>query len=165
MQRELNPDLFGEKRALTDAPAFLPELSTEPHFLDVDRQIHEIKAQIQRTEDISRQTQAQWADSLKGSHLKLERLQQMIARLENSHNGLAQEVGSRLSQMQQRIIERASYDEKTQEMIDRHNHVIKSFEVRMNQMQKLIQEKELVLNSTLQALNDCKHEIARLKRL
>ncbi len=165
MQRELNPDLFGENRAPTEAPSFLPELTTEPHFLDVDRQILEIKAYLQKSDESARQNQAQWTDSLKGSHLKLERLQQMIARLENSHNGLAQEVGLRLTQMQQRIIERASYDEKTQEMIDRHNHVIKSFEVRMNQMQKLMQEKEVVLSLTLQALNDCKHEIARLKRL
>ncbi len=165
MQRELNPDLFGENRAPTEAPSFLPELTTEPHFLDVDRQILEIKAYLQKSDESARQNHVQWTDSLKGSHLKLERLQQMIARLENSHNGLAQEVGLRLTQMQQRIIERASYDEKTQEMIDRHNHVIKSFEVRMNQMQKLMQEKEVVLSSTLQALNDCKHEIARLKRL
>ena len=165
MQRELNPDLFGENRAPTEAPSFLPELTTEPHFLDVDRQILEIKAYLQKSDESARQNQAQWTDSLKGSHLKLERLQQMIARLENSHNGLAQEVGLRLTQMQQRIIERASYDEKTQEMIDRHNHVIKSFEVRMNQMQKLMQEKEVFLSLTLQALNDCKHEIARLKRL
>jgi hypothetical protein len=35
----------------------------------------------------------------------------------------------------------------------------------MNQMQKLMQEKESLLNSTLQALNDSKMEIARLKRL
>ena len=32
-------------------------------------------------------------------------------------------------------------------------------------MQKFLQDKEVILNSTLQALNDCKHEIARLKRL
>lgn len=165
MQRELNPELFGEKRLSADAPTFISELISEPHFLDVDRQILELKAQLQKSEENHRLQQTQWSDSMKTSNLKLERLQQLMARLENSHNGLAQEIGSRLTQMQQRIVERASYDEKTQEMIDRHNHVIKSFEVRMNQMQKLIQEKEVILNSTLQALNDCKHEIARLKRL
>lgn len=165
MQRELNPELFGEKRVSTEAPAFLPELTSDPHFLDVDRQILEIKSQAQRSEENSRQLQLQMAESLKNGHLKTERLQQMMVRLETSHNGLAQEIFTRLNQMQQRIIERASYDEKTQEMIDRHNQVIKSFEVRMNQMQKLIQEKEAILNSTLQALNDCKHEIARLKRI
>ena len=165
MQRELNPELFGEKRVSSESPAFLPELSTEPHFLDVDRQILELKAQMQKSEEASRHLQAQWAESLKTNHLKLERAQQLIARLENSHNGLALEIATRMNQMQQRIIERASYDEKTQEMIDRHNHVIKSFELRMNQMQKFLQDKEVILNSTLQALNDCKHEIARLKRI
>ena len=165
MHRELNPELFGEKRISVETPALLADLSGEPHFLDVDRQISELKAQTQKSEENNRQLQTQWADSVKTGNLKLERVQQLLTRLETSHNGLAQEIAVRLTQMQQRIVERASYDEKTQEMIDRHNQVIKSFEVRMNQMQKLIQEKEVILNSNLQALNDCKHEIARLKRL
>ena len=165
MQPELNPELFGEKRVSTEAPTFLPELSADPHFLDVDRQILELKSQAQRSDEAHHRIQSQIAETLKNSQLKTERLNQMISRLEASHNGLAQEISTRLGQMQQRIIERAAYDEKTQEMIDRHNHVIKSFEVRMNQMQKLLQEKEAILNSALVALNDCKHEIARLKRI
>lgn len=158
MQRELNPELFGEKRLSIDAPAIVGERVPEPDFLDVDRQILELRSQQQKI-------QTQVLDHVKNSNLKLERMQQLVARLETSHNGLAQEVGHRISQMQQRLIERASYDEKTQEMIDRHNQVIKSFEVRMNQLQRILQEKEAQLSNTLQALTDAKNEIAKLKRI
>jgi DNA repair exonuclease SbcCD ATPase subunit len=125
MQRELNPDLFGEKRLAPETPAFVAERPMEPSFLDVDRQILELKAQNKNIYENNRRVQTQLADHIKSSHIKLERMQQLIGRLETSHNGLAQEIATRLTQMQQRIVERASYDEKTQEMIDRHNHVLK----------------------------------------
>jgi DNA repair exonuclease SbcCD ATPase subunit len=158
MSRELNPELFGEKRVSIEAPAVVGERLPEPDFLDVDRQILELRNQNQKV-------QVQMAEMAKSSNLKIEKLQQQVSRLETIHNGLAGEIGNRLNQMQARIIERASYDAKTQEMIDRHNQVIKSFEVRMTQLQRILQEKEAQLNTTLQALNDAKTEIMRLKRI
>lgn len=155
--RELNPELFGEKRLVTDAAPTLGERALEPDFLDVDRQILELKNQQSKS-------QVQTADFVKSTNAKLERMQQMVSRLEASHNGLAQELASRIHQMQGRIVERASYDEKTQEMIDRHGQIMKSFEVRMQQLQRILAEKESQLSTTLQALNEAKLEIARLKR-
>lgn len=168
MQRELNPDLFGEKRLGPEtaaAPAFVADNPLEPSFLDIDRQILDIKNHLQKLDENDRRQQGQVSDFVKSTNIKIERLHQLISRLETSHNGLAQEIAQRLTNMQQRIVERASYDEKTQEMIDRHNQIIKSFEVRMNQMQKILQEKENILTAAMVALNDAKAEIARLKRL
>jgi DNA repair exonuclease SbcCD ATPase subunit len=156
MQRELNPELFGERRLSTDAPAIVGDKVPEPDFLDVDRQILELKTQQQKM-------QTQLLDHVKGVNLKLERMQQLVSRLENSHNGLTQEIANRMSQMHGHIVERASVDEKTQEMIDRHNQMMKSFEARMTQLQRILQEKEAQLSHSLQALSEAKNEIARLK--
>lgn len=158
MQRELNPDLFGEKRLSVEAPAIVGDKMPEPDFLDIDRQILELRNQHQKT-------QAQLADHVKSSNLKLERMQQLLVRLETSHNGLTVEVGNRLTQMQQHIVERASVDEKTREMMERHTQIIQSFEARMTQLQRVLHEKEAQLSHSLQALADAKAEIARLKRI
>ncbi len=156
MQRELNPDLFGEKRLSVEAPAIVGDKVPEADFLDIDRQILELRTQQQKM-------QGQLTDHAKGTNVKLERMQQLLSRLETSHNGLTQEIGNRLSQMQQHLIERASVDEKTREMMDRHHQMVQSFESRMSQMQRILQEKEAQLSHSLQALSEAKSEIARLK--
>ena len=56
-------------------------------------------------------------------------------------------------------------DQKMQEVIDRHNSVLKGFEVRITHLQKLLSEKDSQVMSAFAALNEAKMEIARLKRL
>jgi hypothetical protein len=77
----------------------------------------------------------------------------------------AMESGQKISQLNQKLTERKSLEMKVQEMVDRHNNVIKSFEVRMGQLQKLLAEKDAMLVSAQATLNDAKMEITRLKRL
>ncbi len=102
---------------------------------------------------------------MKTTHLRLEKLQQQMVRFENSHNGLAQETGHKLAQIGHKFIERKSMDQKIQELVDRYSGVIKSFEVRMHHLQKLLSEKESQMMSAQAELNQAKMEIARLKRL
>src|SRR5690606_35675970 len=128
MARELNPELFGEKRVAPEPVAYTSDVAPEASFLDIDRQMFELKSHLQRLDETDRKVQSQVAEFAKGISIKVEKLQQLIHRLEGSHNGLAQEIAQRLTGMQQKIVERASYDEKTQEMMDRHNKVIRSFE-------------------------------------
>jgi hypothetical protein len=102
---------------------------------------------------------------IKTSNLKFEKQNALLNRLEQSHNGLATEAGQKIGQLTAKANERRSIDLKVQEMVDRHNNVIKSMEVRMNHMQKLLVEKEAQMVSAQAALNEAKMEIARLKRL
>ncbi len=158
MQKELNPELFGEKRLVDNLnTSVVGETLAEPDFLNIDLQILDLKNSQQKV-------LVQTADHAKGTNLKLERLQQQLTRLEVAHNQLVQEIGQRLNQMQQRIVERASYDEKTREMFDRHNQVLQSFEAKVMQLQRHLAEREAQLGGALQTLNDAKMEIARLKR-
>jgi chromosome segregation ATPase len=133
--------------------------------LNTDRQIFELKAQNQALADQMNKIVGTVNELIKSSNIKFDRNQQLLTRLEQSHNGLATEAGQKITQLSQRVNERKSLDLKVQEMVDRHNNIIKSFEVRMNHLQKLLAEKEAQMISCQTALNEAKMEISRLKRL
>lgn len=174
MHKELNPELFGEARTMSGgrskeldpmgagAPAAGGETT---HFLNVDRQLLELRQQVGQMREELRKLSTQTQEFMKTSHLRIEKFQQQMSRLEQSHNGLVQETGQRMTQIGQRFAERKSMDAKVQELVDRHSNVIKSFEVRMHHLQKLLTEREAQILSAQTALNEAKMEIARLKRL
>jgi len=167
MQKELNPELFGEKKSASPARReglIPPAPSTDPSYLNTDRQIFEIKSQIlSMNEQLNKLTQA-LNETNKTTNGKFDRVQQSQTRLETAHNGLATEAGQKIQQINTKLAERKTLDMKIQEMVDRHNNVIKSFEVRLNHMQRLLAEKENQLVASQAALNEAKMEIARLKR-
>ena len=167
MNKELNPDLFGEKKSTkTSSLENSMSLATPGgNYLNTDRQIFELRVQNQNLADQLNKVVATVNELIKSSNAKFEKQSSLLNRLEQSHNGLANEAGQKITQLTQRINERKSLDLKVQEMVDRHNNVIKSFEVRMNHLQKLLSEKEAQMISTQAALNEAKMEIARLKRL
>ncbi|WP_415063265.1 hypothetical protein [Bdellovibrio sp.] len=167
MHKELNPELFGEKKVVKnpvmDAPVNLGPAGNS--YLNTDRQIFELKAQNQALADQLNKVVGTVNELIKTSNVKFEKQSHLLSRLEQSHNGLATEAGQKITQLAQKVNERKSLDLKVQEMVDRHNNVIKSFEVRMNHLQKLLAEKEAQMISAQAALNEAKMEIARLKRL
>lgn len=177
MNKELNPELFGEKRvtkpetgglgatSLHSAGLHSNSASVDAGFLNLDRQVFELKSAFNQMNEQFKKLTQQMLEHSKSSNLKLERLQQSLGRLEQSHNGLALEAGQKISSMNQKFQERKALDAKIQEMVDRHNNVVKSFEVRMNQLQKLLVDKEAQVVAAQAAINETKMEIARLKRL
>ncbi|MFM6928061.1 MAG: hypothetical protein ACKOX6_06320 [Bdellovibrio sp.] len=167
MHKELNPELFGEKKINkgTSLEGSSTMGSGATSYLNTDRQIFEIKAQNQALVDQMNKIVGTVNELIKSTNTKFERQQALLSRLEQSHNGLATEAGQKITQLSQRVNERKSLDLKVQEMVDRHNNIIKSFEVRMNHLQKLLSEKEAQMISSQAALNEAKMEIARLKRL
>lgn len=167
MQKELKPELFGEKNPIRPRESFAFEQSAAPapDFLDVDRRVLDLKNQVGGLAEEVRKNISQMQEFMKTAQLRLEKMQQQVHRLEQNHNGLAQESGQKLSHMAARLGERKSLDQKIQDMVDRHSGVIKSFEVRMNQLQRLLAEKENQLATAQSAINEAKMEIARLKRL
>ena len=163
--KELNPDLFGEKRSGRMSHYDIPEQFKDSQHIQQDRQITELRSQLHSIQEAARSTNSQFQDFVKNSNMKFERLAQQMARLEQTHNAFAMESGQKISQLNQKLTERKSLELKVQEMVDRHNNVIKSFEVRMGQLQKLLAEKDAMLVSAQATLNDAKMEITRLKRL
>lgn len=171
MQKELNPELFGEKKIVKSSSMVGMESSSaasaanNANYLNTDRQIFEVKSQNQMLAEQMNKIVSTVNELIKSTNAKFDRQQSQVSRLEQSHNGLATEAGQKINQLSQKINERKSLELKVQEMVDRHNTVIKSFEVRMNHLQKLLAEKEAQTIASQAALNEAKMEIARLKRL
>jgi chromosome segregation ATPase len=102
---------------------------------------------------------------LNESKLKINRLTQKLANFEDRLDGLTQEVRTANSRLSSRFNERGLAEHKIEALIERQNSVINSFEKRMNQMTKNLEDSQLQLIRTQSALEDARREIAKLKRL
>ena len=176
MQKELNPELFGTFNTtstvtgdnLNNGGRFM-EGSSQKMWADMMEQselrvaglTHDMREIKQQMKDLI----TQFSELFKNTQSRMDRLQQAIQKLDANDHLLAQEISNRVGQLHSRIGERKQLDMKMQEMVDRHNSVLKSFEVRLQHMQKILSEKEGQLLQTTAALNDAKMEISRLKRL
>lgn len=168
MQKELNPDLFGERKVTQKTTQNQPAgayATQGADWLSMDRQMMDLRTQIQHIVEQVNKMAANVNEQLKNTTMRMERFQQQMTRLEQNHNGLAQESGQKIAQLNLRMQEKKALELKVQEMLDRHNNVVRSFEVRMTHLQKLLSEKEAQAAAAQQALNETKMEIARLKRL
>jgi chromosome segregation ATPase len=162
--RELNPSLFAETSSRAKVIEGGAHLQV-PQVMHADQKIHELKAQISvLAEHLGKVSQGH-TELAKSSQHKFEKIQQVLIKLENNDQYIVNEAAQKFARMNDRFAERKSVDAKVQEMIDRHNSILKSFEMRLAQMQRILMEKESQLLTTQAALNETKMEIARLKRL
>jgi hypothetical protein len=161
MQKELNPDLFGTPH-VASKKIEIPTNSTpqvlEQKYLETKQSISALAQQMQSMA-------TQFVEFQKSTQLKIERLAQVLGKLEHSHQTTTVEAAGKIAHLNQRLGERKTLDQKMQELVDRHNSVLKGFEVRITHLQKLLSEKDGQVMSAFAALNEAKMEIARLKRL
>jgi archaellum component FlaC len=75
------------------------------------------------------------------------------------------EINEKFAQINSRVTERRLQESKIQEMMDRHNQVLQTYDVRMGQIQKIVHEQELQLMGAKASLEEARREIARLKKL
>lgn len=167
MQKELNPDLFGEpstsKTRTVEPPSPVATMGLL-HVKEVDTKLAEMRSQMNVMIDNMNRFAVQVNDAMKANHQRVDKMGEAIRKLEQSDEALTLDNTQKLSQLAQKLGERRTLDMKVQEMIDRHNSVLKSYELRLSQLQKLIAEREQQIMNTQSALNEAKMEIARMKR-
>lgn len=161
MQKELNPELFGgpvnSKKVVETPPQFDPG-PWEQKLGDLRLLSTQYAQQLQTLA-------SQMMEFQKSAQLKFDRLSQALHRLEQSHQITTVEAAGKISHLNQRLGERKTLDLKMQELVDRHNSVLRGFEVRITHLQKLLSEKDAQVMSALSSLNEARMEISRLKRL
>lgn len=191
MQKQLNPRLFGS--SFTPYPQTPPTQAFAEGFIQAqnhsahapvgsDRNLNDMSrseahAQWQsleeRLERLQRQVQEyqgqlthlafQSEESLKGVRLRSDRLQSMVSQVDQKQDALVIETSQKIHFLQQKHLEQKKLEENIQSLVDRQNNLLKGYEVRMGQMQKLLAEKEAQMIATLAALNETKSELQRLK--
>lgn len=161
MRKELNYNFF-DMNAGDPSPNwnFIPKpanteqikiLDEVPIISDNHAEISELRAEI--------------IEIQKTSKLKSERFNQSLQRLENQQSLLTADISEKFALLLQKLTEQKKYDQKVQDIVDRHNNLLKGYEIRLNQMQKLLVQKEQDYIEAVMTLKELKSEISRLKRL
>lgn len=191
MHRELNPQLFGTKSAAEkignpvdpSQPAAgimgRPQGGEQAHGAAANRQvpyppidikglehqIHTLKVALIQMEKRTDTIASKMEDLARTVHGRLERFSQAIVRLEENQSQQQQENVAKFAHLVGKVNERKISDNKVQELMDRHNNIIRNFENRLLSLQRLVSEQEMALHNSQAALEEARSEIVRLKRL
>ncbi len=95
-------------------------------------------------------------------HNRLERFGQTLSSFAEAQNKNAAESAQRFATVVGKVNERKVTDMKVQDMMDRHNTIVRNFENRLMSLQRLVGEQEMSLHNAQATLEEARAEIARL---
>ncbi len=155
MSRQINMDIFNE----TYNPSIV-EKEAYPLFEGdrVDPHYDEIAA---RTEKLRYEVQ-EWVKSL---NLRLEKTTQRVQFLEERAVLTARENHEKLATLYSKIKETQNSDFKFASLIERHNQIVQSFELRLTQSQRLIENQAVQIAKQHELIEDARRQLEKLKRL
>jgi chromosome segregation ATPase len=185
VHRELNPELFGTPSSVEggDQPvdpsrpatrvmgrAAEPAAKRASSYLPGDLKaleahVNTLRVAMMQLEKRVESNQAQMQELARSTAMRLERFGSVITRMEETIAQSHQESTARFAQVAAKVNERKVTDSKVQELLDRHNHIVRNFENRMLALQRVVSEQEMALHNSQAALEEARNEIARLKRL
>jgi chromosome segregation ATPase len=168
MARELNRELFGASRA-NETPA--GEVNSPVAFAKAD----EVRVLHLHVENISKRLK-EFESRLETMYTKTDELaktnKQRFERVQghfHSQNERIQagfnDVNGKIAQVVSRVNERKVSEGVVKEMVERQSSLIQTFEVRMQQLQRVISEQELQLMNARSELKEALQELSRLKKL
>lgn len=173
MARELNRDLFGNRnlgmtetgpaQTGTPAAAVAPAKAEDVRvlFLHVEAIAKRLKEFESKIETLNTKVD----DMTKQNKQRFERVQSGFNNQgEVVKNGF-NDINHKIAQVVSRVNERKVADSVVKEMVERSSQVVQSFEVRLNQLQRVISEQELQLTNARAQLKDALQELSRLKKL
>ena len=131
----------------------------------LEAQVLQIKAVLSQFDRRLEQMAAQINETNRDNQSRLDRYGQQLLRLEDGIQRLTTDTSNRLASLAGRVNERKVSDSKLQDLIDRHNLLVRNFENRLSSLQKLAGDQEQALLSAFAALEDARADLARLKRM
>lgn len=146
-------------------PLFQQSLESDPKNQKIQIQEKFDPTPMRYTQAPQSSASADMMEFINESKLKMNRFAQKIANMEDRIDGLTQEVRAANAKFTSRYSERGLAEHKIEALIERQNSMINSFEKRMAQMAKHMEESQLQLIRTQSALEDARREIAKLKKL
>jgi chromosome segregation ATPase len=174
MSRELKRDLFDD---------LLPPARTDSSFLNVNlqgssetnsalqedwhvllAQFDLFKRRFKELESRQENTQNRMSEWMESTKVRFDRFNSAGSRMEQFLKQTIHEINEKFAQLNSRVTERRLQESKIQEMMDRHNQVLQTYDVRMGQIQKIVHEQELQLMGAKASLEEARREIARLKK-
>ena len=177
MHRELNPQLFGTtaspEKPSPDAQGPLARPSQNQQrqvpyppldLKNIEQQMASLRLALLQMEKRNEAFTARMDDVARSVHARMDRFAQALVRLEEIQNHHNQDNTTKFAQVVAKVNERKVSDTKIQELIDRHNTIVRNFENRMVLLQRLVTEQEMALHNAQAALEDARAEIIKNKR-
>ncbi len=179
MSREINKELFGvqgvastfdDRRASTErrpqAPVSSLDVGFEVREEDWRLLTHQVEQLRRRNKELEAKIESnnsRMDDLLKAAKTRIDRVGAATQRLEEMSKIKFQEVTAKISTLAGKVTERKVTDTKIEQMVARYNQSLQSFELRTQQLQKLISEQEMQIHNYKSALNEAQREMALLK--
>lgn len=165
MKKELNYNFFDLNGSVPVKPVFLESESPNWNFVQEQEKAIDSAPPTSNNHEELNELKVEILEIQKTSKLKSDRFNQSLLRLENHQSQMSADISEKFALLLQKLTEQKKYDQKVQDIVDRHNNLLKGYEVRLNQMQKLLMQKEQDYVEATTTLKELKAEIARLKRL
>lgn len=168
MARELNRELFGNLTPATPV-AEGPQAPVAYAKADEVRVLHlhieNLSKRLKEFESRVETMQTRTDDMMAQNKMRFERVQSHFKAQSEQFQSGTLDINNKIAQVVSRVNERKVSENVVKEMIERHSTVVQTFEVRMQQLQKLIGEQELQLINTRSELKSALQELSRLKKL
>lgn len=186
MGRELNKDLFesSDMSAASNAVSANSKVPSPPHFPGwaspapepvphflreedwklMQTQVEELKRRSKDQDETLESTNRKLNELATASKVRIERLSAATMRLEEYVKSSMQELNAKLATVMSKVNERKLSENQIQELIDRHTHIVRNFEVRLNQLQKVVSDQEMQIMNSREAVQEAQREMARMKR-
>lgn len=161
MHKKLNPGLFDE--ISTDRPS---PIATPNHFsasasmsptsnMEVQRlneEVQGLKAKLRNYDNQMEVFKNQLTDFVHTFDQRFDRLSQALSRMEKSVHAQGRDTEDKFRGVREKIQSQSFEEAKIEGLIERQSIAIRNFENRMAAMQKLLNEKELLLMKCMEAL-------------
>jgi chromosome segregation ATPase len=186
MPRELNPELFESFRRELEAaestgvqptrdlvrPSSLsPNKMFEPEFevceedwVAVIEQIRKLTKTVKDLEIAQQKQDTKTQEVLGAAKIRIERIGTGAQRLDEKSAMKFTEIAQKLASLTSKVTERKVSDRKIEDLLNRHNLTVQNFELRLQQMQKIINEQEMQLMNYKSALTEAKRELEQMRR-
>lgn len=166
MKKQLHPGLFEETRRQSGmSGVFEPLAGSDQLELTSLQWAAESKRLEKKVESLKAELIAKTDESLKQSRQHIDMQGSRIGSLESRFETMSSELKSKLNSLAVKVTEKQMSDLKTQALIDRHTQLLRQFETRVLQLQKVIEEQEFQILNYQASLEEARHELSKLKRL
>lgn len=169
VHKKLNPGLFGEvsgeRSPIVATPnhALQPPSPTSPMELQrINEEVQGLKAKLRNYDNQMEVFKNQLTDFVHSFDQRFDRLSQALSRTEKTLHSSARDTEDKFRGVREKIQAQSFEEAKVEGLIERQSIAIRNFENRMAAMQKILNEKELLLMKCMEALRQ--HGASQIKK-
>lgn len=165
LKKQLHPGLFEENRRSQFGSGFDPGAGSEQIELASLQGVAEAKRIEKRFESWRSELTMKVDEALRSIKLASEAQTNKVQSLEARFENALLEVRTKLQSLGTKVTDSHMADMKTQALMDRHTQLLRQFETRVGQLQKVIEEQEFQILNYQASLEESRRELSKLKRL